>query len=641
MRRGGRAVIFPGAYGPFDTLEAAETSIRAGAGGVDAPGAAAAAPGRFAGRKPAANRAAGTRRRGPEEATPMQEAFPPLPDRGGVLRPMLVVAAVLSYIFVFGEKRDHFYWLHDWSSSLNLSVAVNLSPDHNFLGFEHRFVGSLGDPEYALYNRFPIGAAVLTKLAIAPFEGDLSAQIFAAKTLSVLLFCGAALLAFLALGRLFRDRWGAAAAVLLAFSSWYALMFADLVGEGMVSLFGVMLAFHGLVVFAREGRFLQLLGKTCAALLLGWHVAGLVLAFVALSAGASVIGRAAGRRPAFGRIALYGGASFVFAVFVMSVNFFNEYRLHGYQGAFTDLPSVESALSRTGIFERYGVRNVETMIDIQKRTIAFAGKSSIPFAFFDLGADTARGAARKAPVDLHAMGLVVLATVGAGLFFVGRRIVVASFVLSGFVYAAIVPFNLNHDHEAVHYIPISLFFYFLIVRLVRRVLDPRFASALCIVSAAAIFGASNVKMSKLTEAAPRVGGGIYVDAHRQFGDSREASAFHETMLRDFDTIRLIAPRGAKIYVTTGRKIEERVAFGAYAALYIYLSGYLVNHDDYEFREGTEYHPDFVLSLRRFDSPFLLTPGNGAVFLYDGAAWRAAAAGSSRPNSARAPAQGGR
>ena len=446
------------------------------------------------------------------ESKPISPAAPDGPGfvsrrgDGGVL-PLLLLAAALSYIFVFGEHRGHFHWMHDWTSSNNMAVAANLSPDHGFLGFVSRFAGRSGDPEYAPYNRFPIGAAVLTKLAIAPFAGDLSAQIFAAKTLSVLLFCGAALLACLALGRLFRDRWGAAAATLLAFSSWPALAFADMVGEGMVSLFGVMLAFHGLVVFTQEGHLRQLLGKTCAALLLGWHVAGLVLAFVSLSAGASVIGRAAGRRPAFGRIALYGGVSFVFAVFVMSVNFFNEYRMNDRKGAFTELPSVESALGRAGISERYGVRNVETMMNVGKRTMEFAGKSAIPFALFDPGAETGRPGAPKAPVDPHAMGLVVLATVCAGLFFIRHGLVAASFVLSGFVYAAMVPFNLNHDHKAMPYISISLFFYFLVVRLVRRALDPRFVSALCIVSAAAIFGASNVKMSKFLEAAPGAGSG--------------------------------------------------------------------------------------------------------------------------------------
>ena len=198
-----------------------------------------------------------------------QSLSPAAPDRpgffsrrgDGVSLPLLLLVAILSYIFVFGEYRDHFYWSHDWVSSSNMAVAANLSPDHDFVGFRYRYIGQSGETRYAFYNRFPLGAAVLTKLAMAPFEGNLSAAIFAAKTLSVLLFCGCALLAYLALGRLFHNRWGAAAATLLAFSSWHALVFADMVGEGMVSLFGVMLAFHGLVVFAQEGRFRQLLGK--------------------------------------------------------------------------------------------------------------------------------------------------------------------------------------------------------------------------------------------------------------------------------------------------------------------------------------------------------------------------------------------
>lgn len=515
--------------------------------------------------------------------------------------------------------------MHDWVSSNNMAVAANLSPDHNFVGFYYQFIDRLGDPRYHLYNRFPIGAAVLTKLAIAPFEGNLSAQIFAAKTLSVLLFCGAALLACLALGRLFRDRWGAAAAVLLAFSSWYALVFADMVGEGMVSLFGTMLAFHGLAVFAQEGRFRQLLVKTCAALLLGWHVAGLVLAFVALSAAAAAVRRGGG-----GRIVLYGGMSFVFAVFIMSINFLVEYRMAPGERAFMDLPSVKSALNRTGIADRFGTRSVETMTKVLKEATARVGDNSIPFAFFDPGANTARGAQPKAPVNALAAGFVVLATVCAGLFFVGHRIVIASFVLSGFAYGQMAVFNLWHAHEGVHYIPVSLIFYSLVMQLARRALEPRFASALYIASAAAIFGASNVKMSRVTEAAPRGGGGLY-DAHRANDDlGREASAFYGAMLRDFDAVRAVAPRGARIYVMAGRNYKERIAFGgAYGALWVYLSGYLINYSYRKINERIEYRPDFVLSRERVDSPFLLTPGNGSVFLYDGAAWCEAAAGGSR------------
>lgn len=575
---------------------------------------------------------------------------PPPPDKPGfvsrygtgVSLPSLLLAAAFSYIFVFGEHRDHFYWMHDWTSSNNMTVAANLSPDHDFLGFRYRFIGSSGDPEYAPYNRFPLGAAVLTKLAMAPFEGSLSASIFAAKTLSVLLFCGCALLAYLALGRLFHDRWGAAAAVLLAFSSWYALGFADMAGEGMVSLFGVMLAFHGLVVFVQEGRFRQLLGKTCAALLLGWHVAGLVLAFVALSTVAAAIGRATTDiGPRFGRVALYGGISFAFAVFVMSVNFFVEYRTDTRKRAFTDLPSVESALSRTGIFDRYGVRNVETAYDGQKRMIARVAEGSIPFAFFDPGADPVRDAIPKAPVSKHVVGVLVLAVVCVGLFFIRHGLVTASFVLSGFVWGAMAPFTLMHKFEAMFYIPVSLFFYSLVVRLARRAMDPRFVSVLCFMWAAAIFGVSNVKMSAVVEAAPRAGGTPYARALRALDDGGGAAAFHRAALRDFDAVRAIMPRDARVFVTAERSVEDITEFsGAYAALYFYLSGYIVNHRGDRFGDEAGYRPDFVLSRRRIDSPSLLTPENDVMFLYNGAALCEAAAGDSRPDPARVLAGGG-
>ena len=57
----------------------------------------------------------------------------------------------------------------------------------------------------------------------------------------------------------------------------------------VASLFGVMLVFHGMVLFEQEGRFRQLLVKTAVALLLGWHAVGLVAAFVLLTLGRELV----------------------------------------------------------------------------------------------------------------------------------------------------------------------------------------------------------------------------------------------------------------------------------------------------------------------------------------------------------------
>ena len=53
--------------------------------------------------------------------------------------------------------------------------------------------------------------------------------------------------------------------------------------------FGAALVFHGMVVFVQEGRFRQLLAKTCAALFLGWRVYALILPFIALGLGGEAI----------------------------------------------------------------------------------------------------------------------------------------------------------------------------------------------------------------------------------------------------------------------------------------------------------------------------------------------------------------
>ncbi len=158
---------------------------------------------------------------------------------------------------------------------------MNLSPEHGFQRFHRWFMDEDGIPRYQPYNRFPIGGYFIIKLAILPAFGDLSAQIYAARVLMLLFFTAAAVLAYLSLCRLTSNRWIALTATLLSFSSYYLLYYNDMIAnEGMSDLFGVMLTFHGMVVFVQEGRFRQLLVKTCLALLLGWHVLALLLPFV-------------------------------------------------------------------------------------------------------------------------------------------------------------------------------------------------------------------------------------------------------------------------------------------------------------------------------------------------------------------------
>ena len=197
--------------------------------------------------------------------------------------PLSLLLLALSTVLVFGGDRGSFYRGvdHNWISSQHLAIAVNLSPEHGFQRFTRRFIDDDSNVRYRPYNRFPIGGYLSMKLATLPFGENPSAQLYAARILMLLFFIAAAVLAYLSLCRLASNRWIALTATPLAFSSHYLLYHNDMTAnEGMIDLFAVMLVFHGMTIFVQEGRFRQLIVKTCIALLLGWHVLALLLPFV-------------------------------------------------------------------------------------------------------------------------------------------------------------------------------------------------------------------------------------------------------------------------------------------------------------------------------------------------------------------------
>ena len=207
--------------------------------------------------------------------------------------PLAILLAALASAIALGGDRSYFYrpaGIHNQITAKNMAIAGNLSPKHYFRLATSVTRNEDGGFEYDSYARFPIGGYALIKLVTLPFGDSLSAMLLSARFLMLAMFCGAALFAHLAVARIAGNRWVALAAVLLAFSSLYPLYFADSVaGDTVMDLFGAALVFHGMVLFVQEGRFRQLLVKTCAALLLGWHVYALILPFALLGFGGEAL----------------------------------------------------------------------------------------------------------------------------------------------------------------------------------------------------------------------------------------------------------------------------------------------------------------------------------------------------------------
>ena len=235
--------------------------------------------------------------------------------------PLATLGLALSCVFWFGGATGHLHGnrVNAWVTGKQMALAQNMEFASG-LRFHQMNRDADGSIRKDVYHRFPIGGIALTKLAIWPFEGDLSAQLAAARTLMLAFFCGAALLAYAALCRLVGSRPIALVATLLAFASFYMLAYNDMVtAEVSMDIFGVLLVFHAMVLFrarrARGGRpangaavprkgaaagfskhrFWWLLATVCVALLMGWHVFALLVPFVVL--GLAGEARTVWRRP--------------------------------------------------------------------------------------------------------------------------------------------------------------------------------------------------------------------------------------------------------------------------------------------------------------------------------------------------------
>ena len=533
------------------------------------------------------------------------------------LPPALLLLA-LSSVFLFGyDQRGYFYpgSAHTQISSKNLTIAENLSPERHFLMFRGETLDADGRHDYKMYNRFPIGSYALIKLAILPFGDDLSAKLYAARMLMLSFFAAAAFMAYLALRRLVSNRWIALSAVLLAFSSSYLLYFSDLIAsEAIVDIFGALLVFHGMALFEQEGRFRQLLLKTCLALLLGWHVYALLLPFIVFGLTRELIIKARSdvsstygvlrqlRHLALSlirsRYTTLGLMSLLFGVSALTFNFTNEYFALNREIPPTELPSFKSMMLRTtGIGSQardpqadgYAKRVEHLHWQLfWKRQFYRVGAMSMPSVFFP--SFTWRD--ENLPSLFVIYGIAAFGASLIGLLFIPRhKILLASLALSGFCWALPMRYSVAypwHSHESVFYIGVALALFSLALLYLLRLSSERVVAALS-VAALLVFVASALWML-------------------QINNLKQTSIFHKAAIADFEIIRSITDAGNLTQTTATPLVWYWIPIIEY-----YLSGRIVvlGHET----APSARPPDFVVSGLRLDGLASLTPQNQVAFLY--------------------------
>lgn len=380
--------------------------------------------------------------------------------------PLILLLAALSTVFIFGNDRGVFYrpGHHTDTSMQTLSIATNLSPEHNFILYHHR-----NEHGYRSYSRFPIANYAIVKLAILPFGPDLSNQIQAARVAMLLFFIGSGLLAYLALNKIFGNRWICLASVALAFSSYYILYYNDIISaEYMTNLFGIFLVLHGMAVFVQDGRFRQLLVKTCIALLLGWHVYALLIPFIIFGIIRSIIqwrkqeskvGRVALIQSLRNRFLVLGMTALLCGGVLLSFNIFTEYIAYRGELSLRELPTIHALNYRIGQDQDFN-EEFSDEIDPFNFTIEQVyrvGSMMVPFGI--PGFTNMLGVSSDADLGSHGviLGAVSLFFALIILIRTHHKIVLFPLAVMGFVWSF--PFRNQtafHEVEAVFYIGIPL-----------------------------------------------------------------------------------------------------------------------------------------------------------------------------------------
>ena len=532
--------------------------------------------------------------------------------------PMLILALALATLFAFNSDRERFYAPLRHDTAKSLAIAENLSPDHRFRMFTRLTFDGDGEPAYIPYNRFPIGGFALIKIVILPFGDDLAMKVFAARMLMLAFLSAAAFLAYHAIARIASSRWIALTSVMVAFSSYYILRYSNWVSnEFMIDLFAVMLVFHGMVVFAQEGRFRQLAIKACIALLLGWHVYAFLAPFIALGLGNEIVQAIRARRngqsadntceettdrTSYGMLRALGRSrylrlgvlSLLFGGAILSFNFLSEYDALNGDVPLTELPSFRSFAARSGLGEEFSPdddRAWGRFLVWQFHRIAVA---SIPYGLIDKDWTLAERLANAPPLPLAAAGVAMVGACMAGLTFVPRRrIPLAALALSGLCWALAFrnnTFLADHQFEAIYYLGVPLTLVTLLLIGARSLGVSRFLPAAGVVATLVFALSASQSVARGPE--------LEREVERQ-----------QAIFSDAAAIRKIT-QGGNVYVAQS-DWGRTVLYGDRNPLDFYLSGSRIAYNAKDSAPGR----DFVVVPYRDEQFPLLTSDNGIVFLY--------------------------
>ena len=488
--------------------------------------------------------------------------------------------AVLIFIFILfiyqndmnGFVRGH----HGYLSSHGMAISRNLSISTHFLMYHFKYKDENDTVRYSPYNRFPVTAFLVIKLATMWADHDLSMQISIARDIMNLFLIGSFICSFSALKLITEKSIISLISAFITFSSSYLLYYNDMIFNDIPALFGVLLAFHGVVVYEKKNKFRQYLLESLIAVSLGWQAFFILLPYALIK---SIIGL---KNKKSIKVLLKIEAlhvallSLFFGAFILSFNLLNEYLVS--DKPLTELSSVQSAKYRMGFSDKRGseppiVRSWKVFIPSQIKRI---GRLSIPhILIMDGGEDSV----------VYAAGFLCILLSILFIWLSKHKLLFSMLVLSGILWAICMrTFVAYHDFQSIFYIGIPLVLYINIMNLVFRLRQIQNLKIFFIVLSLFIISLSCIHMNLI----------------KAMNTDRANS-----ITADYQVIYDKIGKGNKIHI-----MGDRVKVGGgFHGCDFYLSGNYIQTNPH----SAVY---FIASSRNlFPQELLLTPENKHVFLF--------------------------
>lgn len=215
-----------------------------------------------------------------------------------------------------------------------------------------------GKITYDAYNRFPVFPFLLTGILTHPFEHDLALQSYLARQLMNIFFFLSIIITFRLVYELVDNKYWALCVALVAFSSNYMLFYNDMIFNDIPALLGFTIALYGVAKAQKSKlKISHIIFYSLFPISLGWQPYAVYATWFLIESIESLFQKEATMGLKISNI--FKQQSFkimllavIWGALVLGLQLLNEWRIVG--GSFAGIPSVNSALWRSGIISAKG-----------------------------------------------------------------------------------------------------------------------------------------------------------------------------------------------------------------------------------------------------------------------------------------------